>query len=267
MLKRIIRKVSSPLRALPNFLIIGAQKSGTTSLYNYLTNNPEIEPALQKEIYFFDLHFNKGLTWYRKFFPLRSNLNNNGKRFTLEASPSYLFYPHAPKRVKETLGEIKLIVLLRNPVDRAYSNFKWEKRRGRETRTFEEVILAEEEMAKAEMNKMINDENYYSHEYRNFAYLNKGIYVDQLERWIKYFPKSNLLVLESNEMYTEPEHVLKKISHFLGIQEWKLNEYPILNESGDKSDITEKTRKQLLDYFHPHNKKLFYFLDRKFPWN
>ncbi len=267
MLKRIIRKVSSPLRALPNFLIIGAQKSGTTSLYNYLTNYPEILPALQKEIYFFDLHFNKGLTWYRKFFPLRSNLNNNYKRFTLEASASYLFYPHAPKRVKQTLGEIKLIVLLRNPIDRAFSNYKWEKRRGRENRTFEEVISTEEELAKTEMRKMIKDENYYSYKYRNFAYLNKGIYVNQLERWVEYFPKSNLLVIESNELFKDPECVLKKISHFLGIQEWKLNEYPILNKSGDKSDMTDKTRKQLLDYFHPHNTKLFDFLNKRFPWD
>src|SRR5947208_4822180 len=127
-LEKLYLGVTAPIRLLPDFLVIGAQRGGTTSLYHYLQAHPCIKLANTKDTHFFDKKYNKGLTWYRGHFPiwLEKAYAQQVRRQTFvmgEASPSYLFHPHVPKRVKQALPHVKLIVLLRNPVDRAYSQY------------------------------------------------------------------------------------------------------------------------------------------------
>ena len=127
---------------LPEFLIIGAQKSGTTSLYNYLTQHPMVGTAFEKEVRYFNNHFDKGLNWYKAHFPLRIR---SSQFMTGEGEPSYLPHPVAPQRVYELVPQVKLIVMLRNPVDRAFSHYQHRFIRDREPRSFEEVCATDKD--------------------------------------------------------------------------------------------------------------------------
>ncbi len=156
------RIITSQLRGLPDFVIIGAQKSGTTSLYDFVIRHPEIAPALKKEMHYFSINYKFGEQWYRSNFP--TNLSRRyftkktgQKLLSGEASPSYLFYPTVPSRMKKVLPDVKLIVILRNPVDRAYSQYHHSRRKGRETLSFEKAIELEEERRVEIMKQMSTD--------------------------------------------------------------------------------------------------------------
>lgn len=172
--------------SLPDFVIIGAQKSGTTSLYHVLSQHPYVRPAARKELHYFSIFFHRGLDWYRSCFP--SPEQEAGRStITGESSPYYLFHPHAPRRMAEALPQTRLIVLLRNPVDRAYSHYQMIANFGHEPLTFEEAIEAEEVRLSGEKAKMLDDGQYFSFAHQYFSYLAKGIYVDQLAYWSKFF--------------------------------------------------------------------------------
>jgi hypothetical protein len=124
------RTATSRLRLLPNFIIIGSARSGTTSLYNYLVQHPGIAPALRKEVHFFDYNYQRGCSWYQGQFPTHPYMHymqtiHRQAMITGEASPYYLFHPYVPQRVAQLLPEIKLIALLRNPIERAFSHYCW----------------------------------------------------------------------------------------------------------------------------------------------
>ena len=268
---RFPRRLTSQMRLMPDFIIIGAQRCGTTSLYNYLIKHPSIAPVLKKEIHFFDLNFDKNVAWYRAHFPT-SLYKNYVKKIrkqnliTGEASPYYLFHPHAPKRVWETIPEIKLIVLLRNPIDRAYSHYKHEVRIGVETLSFEAAIEKEKDRLDGEIQKMLKDEEYHSFNHQHYSYLARGIYVDQLKYWRKFFPKEQILILKSEDFFEDPSTILKQVTRFLNLSNLTLKKYGKYNYA-TYADMTSKTRKRLTEYFKPHNKKLYEYIGRDFGWN
>ena len=123
----LFHRITAPFRALPDFLIVGAQKGGTSSLYAYLAQHPSVLPSFRKEVKFFDCNYFCGHTWYRAHFPLRYKLSR-GNRITGEGTPNYLFHPTALQRLALTLIDVKIIILLRNPADRAYSHYQHQKR-------------------------------------------------------------------------------------------------------------------------------------------
>ena len=148
--------------AMPDFLIIGTQRGGTTSLYNYLLARPQIAAATRKEVHFFDNNFHRGIPWYRAHFPslIQGDMAETirGQRFiTGEASPYYLFHPHAPARAALVVPKAKLIVLLRNPVDRAYSHYCRMVKKGRETLSFEDALAQEEIRTRGEGQRLAAD--------------------------------------------------------------------------------------------------------------
>lgn len=255
---------------LPDFVIIGAQKGGTTFLYGLLTRHPHVERAITKELHYFGHNFDKGIDWYRRQFPL-PRWNEERKSITGEASPDYLFHPHAASRMAEVVPQARLIMLLRNPVDRAYSNYHKEVRRGRETLGFEEAIEAEEARLRGEMDKRLEDEHYASFDLRYyFSYLSRGIYVDQLLRWSKFYSEEQMLVLKSEDFYERTIDTLKLIQDFLHLPEWqpepsmllkgqikRQNRYPQMNPA---------TRQQLEEFFEPHNRRLYEYLGMDLGW-
>lgn len=264
------RLVTGQLRVAPDFIIIGAQRCGTTSLYNTLANHPFIAPALKKEIHFFDVNFRKGLVWYKAHFPLygRKYLTQVRKQNVLtgEASPYYIFHPHVPKRIAELLPQVKLIALLRNPVDRAYSHYHHEVRKGFESLSFEDAIEREQERLRIETVKMLEDENYYSFNHRHYSYLSRGIYVDQLRVWMRFFSREQILILKSEDFYEHPPSVIKRIVEFLRLPYWNFSvngQYSYQPYS--KMDIT--IRKRLIDYFDPYNQELYEYLSINLGWN
>ncbi len=173
-------------RPLPGFLVIGAQKAGTTALYAYLRWHPAITGPSWKEVSFFDRHWWRGEAWYRGQFPLRT-----ADRLVGEASPSYLFHPLAPERARSLVPDVKLIALLRNPVDRAYSQYQHEVALGREPLSFEDALAEEEGRTRGEVERLVADPRAFSRAWWDHTYAARGRYAEQLERWLTVFPPSS----------------------------------------------------------------------------
>lgn len=176
-----------------------------------------------------------------------------------------MFHPHAPKRIATTLPEVKLIVLLRNPVDRAYSHYHHMVRNKIETLSFEDALAKEEERLSGEIEKMLKDENYISFNQRSFSYLSRGIYVDQLRKFSELFSPEQILVLKSEDFFQKPREALEQAFSFLGMEKWQPAQMKPLN-AGHYSEIKTGTRRFLEKYFEPHNQRLYEFLRRDFGW-
>ena len=248
---------------MPDFIIIGAQRCGTTSLYKYLTKHPSVARGLLKEVHFFDLHFRKGIPWYRSQFP---SLFHKRAFIAGEASPYYIFHPHAPRRIFETIPQAKLIALLRNPVDRALSHYYHEVANGVEPLSFEDAIDREGERLDGEMEKLLEDEDYQSFNHRHFSYLLRGIYVDQLKVWMDLFSKEQLLILRSEDMLSDPSATTKRVSDFLGLPGWEPNTFKKYNARAYPK-MDPNTRKRLIEYFEPHNQRLYEYLGVNLGWD
>lgn len=227
----------------PYFLIIGAQKCGTTSLYQYLIRHPSISPAVRKETHFFDKRYELGMDWYLSQFPSLHGENQNP--ITCEATPRYICHPKARNRIHKHLPNVKLIALLRNPVDRAFSNYHHWIRKGSVTNyTFEEAV-------RKDVNGILSRGNYYK----------------QLKEWLALYPKDQLLVLDSESFFLNPNDAISKICSFLEIPEWQLESFEVYNQNRYKEQMNPKTRKWLVSYFKPYNQKLYKLLGQKFDWD
>ena len=253
--------------SLPDFLIIGAQKCGTGFLYRLLSQHPLMEPSRRREVHYFDVRFAEGLDWYRSNFSPETY--EDGRRMmTGEKSPYYLYHPHAPRRASEIVPGAKLIALLRNPVDRAYSNYHHQKRIGHEQLpTFEEAIAAEPDRLRGEREKMLADAGYVSSNHRRFSYLSRGLYAEQLREWRKFFAEDQIQVVRSEDLYRSTESTLKSILSFLELPDWQPDKN--ISEPSKKPRypaMDPQTRRRLEDYFEPHNRELCEYLGGDFGW-
>jgi hypothetical protein len=272
-IKRLVlsyRILTSGARVVPDFIIIGAQRAGTTSVYNYLNQHPAVIAALTKEVHFFDVNFDQGLGWYRAYFPSYRRKSviqrQRGRCVTGEASPYYLFHPRVPRRVKAVLADVKLIALLRNPVDRAFSHYHHELRAGREHLTFEAAIAREPERLQGEAARILADESYDSFNHQCYSYLARGVYVDQLRTWLSYFPREQMLILKSEDLYAHPCLATKQVLAFLDLPEWELGHYRKYHAQ-PYAKMEAATRALLVDYFAPYNQQLYALLGRDFGWD
>ena len=272
--QNIFRRITSHWRMLPDFVIIGAQKSGTTSLYNFVTKHPDIAPAAKKEIHYFAIHYNLGEMWYRSNFPTnlsrRRHYTKTGQRLLSgEASPTYLFFPTVPNRMQETLPDAKLIVILRNPVDRAYSHYHHTVRQKIETLPFEKAIESAEKRYAGAMERVTNDPSFNPKRFRAYSYLPRGIYADQLERWFKYYNRKQFLVLAAENLRKNRQQTMDQIFDFLEVPPFQVGEGGDLRDEnvGSYEEMEESTRKLLVEYFKPHNEKLYKLLQRSFDWD
>jgi Sulfotransferase domain len=254
--------VTSPFRPLPDFLVLGAQKAGTTALYEYLRRHPQISGPSWKEVSFFDRHWARGESWYRGNFP---NVARTRGKHVGEASPSYVFHPLAPQRVQEVVPEARLIVLVRNPVDRALSQYNHEVALGREPLPFEEALDAEEERLRGEQERMAADPRYFSREWWSHTYKARGRYAEQFERWLAVFPREQLLVLPSDDLGSEPARAHAQVLEFLGASPQRLDSYPRVYER-EYEPMKPETRERLAAEFEEPNRRLYELLGRDLGW-
>ena len=248
------------LRPLPDFLILGAQKAGTTALYAYLRRHPDITGPSWKEVSYFDRQYRRGTAWYRGNFPLRS-----GDHIVGEASPSYLFHPQAPERVARLLPDARLIALLRDPVERAYSHYQHEVALGREELPFEEALEREDERMAGELERMQADPSYFSHAWWNHTYLARGRYAEQLERWYERVPADRLLVLSNEELAAQPADTYARVLGFLGAAPHELDTYPRVYER-EYPPMPPDVEQKLAAYFAEPNRRLYELLGRDLGW-
>lgn len=269
--KIIFHRVTGFIRVLPDFLIIGVSKGGTTSLYNYLIKNPCIAPALGKEISFFDDNFSKGVLWYKTNFPTlitKYQIKKNHQYFLTGEAADYLYHPLAPKRINELIPEVKMIALLRNPIDRAFSHYWQSVRKGREMESFQEVI-----------ERQLSDESAFQKDSYLFetlndlkinplnAYLSAGIYVDRIKRFYDIFNKEQILIIKSEDLFVNPETTVNVVTNFLNIPKWNLTNYPKYNYYEDQPQLDSEIRQRLSEYYKPHNERLYSLLGISFDWN
>ena len=253
---------TSALRPLPDFLVLGAQKAGTTALYAYLRRHPQITGPSWKEVSFFDRHWARGESWYRGNFP---NLARTRGKLVGEASPSYVFHPLAPGRVRQLVPEARLVVLVRNPVDRALSHYNHEVALGREQLSFEEALDAEEERLLGEEERLADDPRYFSREWWSHTYKARGRYAEQLERWLAVFPREQLLVLPSDDLGGDPAAAHGRVLEFLGAPPQRLDSYPRVYER-EYEPMKPETRERLAAEFEEPNRRLYELLGRDLGW-
>jgi hypothetical protein len=265
---RALANVRAQRGALPNFIIIGAQKAGTMSLYAYLRQHPNVLACAYQEVNYFDFNFNKGTDWYRRQFldPANFERIEDGRKFVVgEATPYYLFHPLVAKRIWETVPTAHLIVLLRNPVTRAYSQYQHNLRKGRETLEFRDALERERKLIEGELSQLRSDPTYRSEFHHSFAYATRSCYASQIEEYLKYFDRSQLLVLKSEDLFAEPAVPYCETLEFLGLRYVGLKDKRPLNTGGYNHKMIP-CYEELREFFAPHNARLSKLLDMDFGW-
>ena len=258
-------------RMLPTFLISGAQRCGTTSMYKTLTAHPQVLPAvLHKGVHYFDTGYTKGPDWYRGHFPTeraaaRAAEAAGGRVITGESSPYYMFHPMAGRRIADDLPDARMIILLRDPVERAYSAYTHEAARGFETETFERALALEEDRLAGEEEKLIADPAYVSYDHQHHAYVRRGMYVDQLVRLEKEIGRDRLLVIDSGDLFEDPEPVFERVCDFLGLQAWQPESFDQHN-ARPRSGMAESVQQELSGRFGDADERLGTWLGRTPSW-
>ena len=262
------RQATSRSGSLPDFIIIGAQKSGTSSLYAYLGQHPQLLPSSSKEVHFFDGglnpkvdSFEKGQVWYRAHFPFRKNVSAYSKIF--EATPLYIFNPFTPRRIFDLVPEVKIIAILRNPTERAISHYFHEKRKGRESLPIKEALQEEEKR----LESVIKNKDYKNDIFIHHSYKSRGLYKKQIERYLNYFPWQQILILSSEEFFSEPNNTLKRVFDFVGVDtEFKVKDLKPRNVANNRSKVDSDVYEYLNNYFLPHNQTLYELVGKSYGW-
>jgi hypothetical protein len=282
-IKRHFFGITNSLRVLPDFFVIGPGRTGTTSLYHYLDQHPSLSKSAYDELGFFDVNFHLGLSWYRSLFPsifTQYRIKSKTNFFmTYDVTPSYVRRPWNAKRIKKLFPNTKLIMVLRNPVDKSYSHYHLNRKLLQNSthlpgtvpmgskenpRTFEEVIKDDmENISKWNIDSK-NDEYFATKVEKSI--LARGFYVEQLLSWFELFSKNQILIISSEELASNTKNTMNEIFKFLNLPEYEIPNIDKINVS-KYSKINPKTRKTLIDFFRPYNEQLFKFLDRKFDWN
>lgn len=195
-----------------SFLICGAQKSGTSALHEYLREHPEISLSKTKELHIFD---NESRDWSpegiknidREIAHLFNDNKLNKQRG--EATPSSMWWQPAMRRIWEYNSKMKLIAILRNPITRAYSNWRMEKRKGREHEEMHLTLKKEEQRCRQAL----------PHQDRVHSYISRGFYSEQIRRIWAFFPRENLLLIKQEELREKPEVVLKNIYKHISVED------------------------------------------------
>ena len=251
------------LRIEPDFFIIGAARSGTTSLFKYFDNNRNVLLSQKKEPNYFSFNFSTfNFVWYRSLFPLLSRryyrrIVHNEKVVAGESSTYYMFHPLAPKRLQKKYPKAKIIVLLRDPIERSYSHYKLNVSLGREKLSFEEAVDRERDRIMSCRERQLADPNYDSDALHYYTYLERGKYAEQLNNWTAYFPSSQIKFIKSEDLFKTPVEVITSIENFLnvGASLQTGSVFKPMNQS-KKQEMSLEVKKKLVNYFRTHNDEL-----------
>ncbi|MEL7155930.1 MAG: sulfotransferase domain-containing protein [Actinomycetota bacterium] len=272
---RTFGALTAGLRADPDYLIIGTKRGGTTSLARWLLLHPAIAPLwpareTRKGTYYFDVNYGRGHRWYRSHFPTR--LAHRGRELiggrpmlVGEATPYYLHHPHAAIRARQLVPAVKVIALLRHPVDRAHGHWAERRRQGVEPLDFPEALAAEPERLAGEEERMLVDPRYVSFAHQHYSYVDQSRYARGLGRWLSVFPAHQVLVLRSEDLYDDPTLVYNQVLEFLGLPSFLPPELEGWNQVA-KPAVADGHRERLLRQLRPDIEAVETLLDRKLHW-
>lgn len=268
--KRVRRvTVGRPLASLrvpPTVMVVGAQRSGTTSLYRLLQSHPQIVwPQLIKSPHWFDVNYDQTWEWYLSHFPLRVTLGRGDtRRITGEAAPYYLFHPYAAERIARHVPEARVIAILRDPVSRAWSHYQHEVARGHEDLDFEAALDAEPLRLRGSDEVLARPGGVHDgHLYH--SYVGRGLYAQQLKRYDDLFDRSQVFVTFTADIKQEPQRVFDEICRFLDI-----SPIPLATQSHHHArrydSLPPHLRERLEDQFAAPDRELEQLLGQTPPW-
>jgi hypothetical protein len=258
-------------RMLPGYLIIGAKRGGSTSLHEYLLAHPDVlSPLVTKGSRYFDVHHDRGWAWYRSQFPSQRTADRHRRRtgtvpIVGEASPYYLFHPAAPARIAAALPDVRLLAVLRDPVERAWSHHRYEVARGFEHLDFEAALDAEPDRLAGEEDRLLADPRYVSHAHRHFSYLARSRYAEQLERLFDHVPPTRVKVVWSEHLFADPDAALGEVCRFLGLDPMQASDHRAVKANAPAT-IPAPVAARLRAYFAPHDGRLSALLGMPCPW-
>ena len=253
--ERAWRFATADLRSLPGLVVVGAQRSGTTSLHSWLTSHPQVARRVAKEVHYFDGAYDRGERWYRARFSVASRGLTQ-----IESSPYMLFHPLAPGRAGHDLpSTTRFVALLREPADRALSHYQLQRRKGRETETFARAIELEESRLAGADAVVARGERSRAH--RLFSYRSRGLYAEQLTRWFAAVGRERILVMESERLFTDPD-APGELLRWLGLSPMAAP-FPALNATGAPAAEDAAVRDELRGSFTAPNEALFDLLGRE----
>lgn len=267
----LVGERTASARLLPSFVMAGAQRCGTTSLFRALVAHPAVLPAVHhKGVNYFDVNYGRGERWYRGHFPVAATarLRTRGADEpvqTFDASGYYLYHPHALPRLAVDLPGTKVLVMLRDPVERAYSAWKHETARGFETESFERALELEDERVEPELERMLSDPQLQGFSHRHHSYRRRGQYAEQLHRALAGIPRSDLHVVDSDDFFAEPERELTAVLDFLGLSHRMPDSFGQWN-ARPGTGLADATRESLRDTFAPHDLALAEIVGRTPSW-
>lgn len=249
--------------ALPDFLIAGVQKGGSTSLFRFLADHPKVVPALKKEVHYFDERFHNPSGWYKAFFA-----GAGPGMITGEGTPDYFYLPDTPEKISKLYGNenpIKIVLVLRNPVERAISHYKMLLRRGLEDQKhLIQAMEKDNEIVQQEL-KSYYETGVKSFKYaRKHGYLARGEYGRILKDWLQYYSLDNMHIVDSDDLFRKPNDALKKVCDFLGLIYFP---QPFENKNpGHSMSFTAEEIKHLRNYFERDSELFHELTGRKMSW-
>ncbi|KUL36621.1 sulfotransferase domain-containing protein [Actinoplanes awajinensis] len=257
-------RLTSERRMLPSFLICGGQRCGTTSLYRALAAHPVVLKAvLHKGVHYFDTSYERGIDWYRAHFPSRRSAEKIAEKYgvpaqTFESAPYYMYHPQAVARIAGDLPFAKLVVLVRDPVERAYSQHHHEVARGFETeRDFGRAVALEPARLHRKEERLASDPGYYSFAHQHHAYRARGEYARYLSVMAQHVGRERIHVVESERFFAEPEPVYDEVCAFLGLPP-NLGR-PVFEQHNARprqADMDPDLRRELSAYYQSHDEAL-----------
>ncbi len=260
---------TAQFRVLPDFILIGGQRCGTTSLFRALMQHPDVvRPTFHKGVNYFDVNYFRGPNWYAGHFPLHSvatRRRGTSDVHVFEASGYYMFHPEALRRLSEDMPGMKLVAMLRDPVERAYSAWKHESARGFEWEDFETALSLEDQRLIGEVDRMRADPTYESFCHRHHSYRGRGEYADLLDSALSYFPREQLHVMYSEDLFEHPEETFSAISAFLELPPQPDIVFHRYN-SRPRQPMGKQTRRDLTEHYGRQVDRLTAIVGSRPPW-
>lgn len=248
----------------PGYLVVGTKRGGSTSLAEWITQHPDVgECRSQKGTHYFDVNYGRGWRWYLSQFPRVSE----GFRTVGESSPYYMFHPLAPARIHAALPDVKIIMCLRDPVSRAWSHHTYEHARRNENLPFEQALDLEPSRLKEERARLAADPAYQSHEWRYHAYLRRGHYAEALQTFHKFFGARQVLVVQSEALWRDPQAQLSRVFDFLGLAPFRPTGLVARNANQPYGEMAPETVRRLQQYYTPLNERLYALPGIDFRWD
>ena len=267
----LYRRLTGRWRVLPNLVVVGSERSGSTSMYQYLVDHPLISPSLWKEVHYFDKarNYTKGQYWYRGHFALRRHLDRLSRRhghaaYAVEATPTYIVQERTIVRLAALIPDAKLVILMRNPATRAYSHYQNARRKGREPDSFDDAVDKELQWYRSQPKDGARE--YDDEKGPSRVYLRRGIYITRLRCLRKHFAPEQMTIIRSEDLFQDTQQVYDRLLAFLDLPPHQLRDLKPRNTLAYSEHINPETRARMIEFFAPYNLQLYDCLGRDFQW-